>query len=396
MTAPTGNYPAPGDDVERPDFDALLSTLAAWLNDRGQQLMAIDERAALHGTDAQRADVNIAFVLWQAASERRDELASVDWPDPKRSNAEVADLVYRTISDRTGTALAANLPEAVAIVDDIASRLTATLNRTESASAAWFEARSAIAADLDVAERLALTLGDQVRAAAGLRAELERLTSAGTARGSTAGTAPGTEGSAFADADMAALRSSVARLRADLESTDRERQRVLAECNEASGRLEALSALEADARSAVAACADRFTAPPRLAVPSVEALELPPADLADRPWPQARPLAEDFVDRVGRLERALGIVIERNRSMLRERDDLRGLVQAYRDKAAAAGAAERPEFDEAFRRAKALLWSAPCDLDKARSEVAAYQALVRSLSGPGASSGQPVVTEEIP
>jgi len=102
------------------------------------------------------------------------------------------------------------------------------------------------------------------------------------------------------------------------------------------------------------------------------------------------------VRRVGRLERALGIVVERNRSMLRERDDLRGLVQAYRDKAAAAGAAERPEFDEAFRRAKALLWSAPCDLDAARSEVATYQALVRSLSGANASSDPTVITEEIP
>lgn len=385
MSAGTGTYPARDATTTYADHEALLATLGTWLNDRGDQLVGLDERATINGTDAQRNDVTLAFVLWQAAVERRDELVAVRWPDHKRPSADVSALVYRPIVDRAGLPLAADLPEAVAIVDELASRLRTALDRHETTSAAQLAAWSAAEADLAEAERLAESLGDQVRAAADLRREMDRL------RGSSV--APGAE-TEFDDQTFVELAAAAERLRADLESTDAERRDVLAACARAHGELTRLRGLEADARTAVAACAELVTDPPRLAVPSVDAVAAPPPDLAERPWPQARPIAQAFVDVVDRLDRALNQVIAANTAPRRERDDLRGLLHAYRDMAAAAGAAERPEIDGAYRLARDVLWSAPCDLATARSHVAAYQSAVRSATD--GSAAPTIITEETP
>jgi hypothetical protein len=54
-----------------------------------------------------------------------------------------------------------------------------------------------------------------------------------------------------------------------------------------------------------------------------------------------------------------------------QRDELRGLLGAYRAKASRIGAIE--ELDGRYRQARDLLWSAPCDLDRARAAVTGYQ-----------------------
>ena len=65
---------------------------------------------------------------------------------------------------------------------------------------------------------------------------------------------------------------------------------------------------------------------------------------------------------------------------MRERDELRGLVQAFHDKAGEAGLDEHVDLDPAYRAAADELWTAPCDLAKARDLVQRYIAAVNGIT----------------
>ena len=62
-----------------------------------------------------------------------------------------------------------------------------------------------------------------------------------------------------------------------------------------------------------------------------------------------------------------------------KRDELRGLLGAYRAKAARLGAVEDPGLAEQYDRARDLLWTAPCDLAAAEAAVASYQQAVLGM-----------------
>jgi hypothetical protein len=68
-------------------------------------------------------------------------------------------------------------------------------------------------------------------------------------------------------------------------------------------------------------------------------------------------------------------------ALLRQRDELRGLIDAYRAKAARLGAAEDPALAERYDQARDLLWTAPCDLAAAADAVTGYQRAVLALGG---------------
>jgi hypothetical protein len=59
-----------------------------------------------------------------------------------------------------------------------------------------------------------------------------------------------------------------------------------------------------------------------------------------------------------------------------KRDELRGLLGAYKAKAARLGAVEDPALAERYDQARDLLWTAPCDLAAAEAAVAGYQQAV--------------------
>ena len=63
-------------------------------------------------------------------------------------------------------------------------------------------------------------------------------------------------------------------------------------------------------------------------------------------------------------------------SALARRDELRGLLGAYKAKAARLGAVEDATLAERYDQARGLLWSAPCDLVAAEAAVAGYQQAV--------------------
>jgi chromosome segregation ATPase len=66
-----------------------------------------------------------------------------------------------------------------------------------------------------------------------------------------------------------------------------------------------------------------------------------------------------------------------------QRDQLRGLLDAYRAKAGGLGAAENAELDQRYQQAKDLLWTAPCDLAAATAAVNGYQQAILRLRRSG-------------
>ncbi len=68
-------------------------------------------------------------------------------------------------------------------------------------------------------------------------------------------------------------------------------------------------------------------------------------------------------------------------ALLGTRDELRGLLDAYRAKAGRMGAAEDPALAGRYDHAHELLWTAPCDLTAAAAAVTGYQQAVLALGG---------------
>jgi hypothetical protein len=64
-----------------------------------------------------------------------------------------------------------------------------------------------------------------------------------------------------------------------------------------------------------------------------------------------------------------------------KRDELRGLLGAYKAKAARLGAAEDAGLAGRYDQAQGLLWTAPCDLTAAEAAVAAYQRAILATEG---------------
>lgn len=63
-------------------------------------------------------------------------------------------------------------------------------------------------------------------------------------------------------------------------------------------------------------------------------------------------------------------------SLLDQRDELRGRLESYRAMAIGYGYAEDLDLADEYERSYQLLWSAPCDLDRAVAGVARYQQAV--------------------
>ena len=83
-------------------------------------------------------------------------------------------------------------------------------------------------------------------------------------------------------------------------------------------------------------------------------------------------LAADLIEQCQGAERDALALLDR-------RDELRGLLDAYRARAALAGAVEDSALEARYSQAQELLWTAPCDLPSATAAVTGYQQAVRAL-----------------
>lgn len=79
----------------------------------------------------------------------------------------------------------------------------------------------------------------------------------------------------------------------------------------------------------------------------------------------------------GWLDNAKRIVVA-NRAPLARRNELRGLLDAYRAKAGATGLGEDSDVDAIYDEARAALYTAPCDLETAAQLVGRYREAVNA------------------
>jgi hypothetical protein len=118
--------------------------------------------------------------------------------------------------------------------------------------------------------------------------------------------------------------------------------------------------------------------PPEPAPPPLERLD---GLAATGQW---RPLSELVEQCASALDTALSQTRDTSRRMLSfigQRDELRGLLDAYKVKAARLGSAEDEGLTARYDRARELLWTAPCDLGAAAGAVTGYQQAILALEG---------------
>ena len=173
--------------------------------------------------------------------------------------------------------------------------------------------------------------------------------------------------------------AAVAARSADLARTrDGARQRIAA----VTAAADAARAAHEDAAAACLRAAAKITAVPPVPVGR--------ADLS------ARIAALDMLLAAGRwtrlsseldvIERELASATSNSRdtertvaALLDRRDELRGLFDAYKAKAARVGATEDPSLDARYDLARELLWTAPCDLTAAADAVNRFQQAVLAI-----------------
>jgi hypothetical protein len=374
--------------------DAIQANLLELDSSFGKQLLA---GAELTGETRRRWDATAATLgtLWQvyeAYSAVVDQAAeaAARHLGPRELAALSALLTGRSVRLAAGPAplagrdLADSGREDLTLATAVARMRGAFSAVTEVVAAAehvWTEVAGrldAAGAELARVTPLAATLGDEALAGnlSSAGAELARMRDTLNSdplalwRGGTADTS---------GADRLAERVTAAVARADelIRLRDEARQRV----DEARVAATAARAARDDAVAAWQRAAEKIAA---------AALPPPPAEPADLSarlaglgplmdggrWPR---LASelDLLDR--ELAAATASFKEAERaavSALARRDELRGLLGAYKAKAARLGAIEDTVLAERYDRARGLLWTAPCDLAAAEAAVAGYQQAV--------------------
>ncbi|MGD0702117.1 MAG: hypothetical protein ABSA02_19810 [Trebonia sp.] len=180
------------------------------------------------------------------------------------------------------------------------------------------------------------------------------------------------------------VRQQVAGLTARIAELDRVR-------SEAQRRIDGLSAGVAAAR---AARADALAAWHR-AAQRIAALPPLPPDIAEPPLAGLAALAAAgrwtaLAAELDRCDGALAASIKQTGdcersalTSLASRDELRGLLGAYKAKAARLGVAEDADLVASYDQARDLLWTAPCNLTTAADAVAGYQLAIQRTTKEG-------------
>ncbi|WP_328476723.1 hypothetical protein OHA21_22645 [Actinoplanes sp. NBC_00393] len=163
-----------------------------------------------------------------------------------------------------------------------------------------------------------------------------------------------------------AERTSATELRAWLEQRLRDARTLTAE----------IDAARQSAEAAARAAAGRF---PEHRIAGVRADD-PHTDLtaiealaAAGQWHLISPRLSVWTRQSRDLLAALRQAAARNSGLLAERNELRGRLDAYRAKALRRGLGEDPGLTPLAETARAALFEAPCDLDRGRAAVNAYQ-----------------------
>jgi hypothetical protein len=361
--------PSPADTL------AFLEALDRWTAALRDTLDQLDADAQLADTPgAYTSDITLAMSLYQSIATRRDELVTA-WDSGRVGPDELAHLallMWGRLPDPLGAASAFTLTEAgtlaAALTDRLAAALSADAVAGSGVAGRIVAVRDAIARCRTQAGVLGIAVAHIDELDARLEAALdtkerERITTT-----------------------VAAVDGEVTTIERDLIKETSLRAgtaHLLAKLQLAFAELEARTpAVVALARR----CRSRIIDPPKLAVPKASVLGPPPAAGATdastaSEWAAARAELDQYGQRLERCTAALDEAEQEYGAPLEARDDLRGLVGAYRTRAARSGLAEDAALGDAYQAAHDVLWVAPCDLDRAKELVDHYQRAVRIAVG---------------
>jgi hypothetical protein len=353
----------------------FLEALDAWIADLRRTLGRLD-------TDAQLAtrpelftgDVTLAMSLQQSITARRDELVATF--DSGRVGptelAELARLMWGRLPDPLGAPSAFTLSEAGTLAAALVDRLVAVLSTDVVAGSGVASQLAAVRAAIERCRTHREVLGIPAPAVDELAARLEAAVATGNRDA--------------IQREVGAVDLAITALERDLIKEAANRSSTAHRLAELQMRFEALQAQTVAVGELAQRCRSRITDPPLLAVPSAVVLGPPPgaraatARSADD-WAAARAEIDGYAARLERCGRALDEAERAYGTPLRRRDELRGLLGAYRTRAARNGFAEDAELEALHRAAHDLLWSAPCDVDAAARRVEGYQRAVRAAVG---------------
>jgi hypothetical protein len=343
------------------EMAALLSQWNDWLAARTDAMLSLEDRVRGSGSDADRADLAAAFVARKVVGDRLQEISDL----AEHDRAKAAALANQALADSLGNPVGQNLEDAAEFVDAIVRRVETNVSGVENRSAAEVGMATRADADLTVAERLARDLGSHVNRAAQLRSDL------------------------VARRDLPGVAARAEELRRELEQIDTERRQLFDTWATLDERLASLGSAEESVHRLADRCRAKVVQAPALAIPSAAAVGrfVSIDELKAMPWAAARAVMTPVVAKVERLDAALTECSRRFQQPLDDRDDLRGLLQSFRDKAGAHGLAESSDLDPLYRQAESLLWSAPCDIAAARPLVERYVAAVNTKIAAGVSPG---------
>ena len=338
MTPPTNG----GADVHA-QWDDWLATVT-------DRLMSLDERTTVGAGVA--LDLAAAFVCRKSVASRVQQIGS----DRNRAG----ELSALAVHDDAGNLIAADLSSAAVLLTAVLDRVSAAIEADEAAHTGLVADRTVARRDVEAAQRLAVELGHYANRAAVLAERAEQA-------GDIANT-------------WRVVAVEAAALRRELEQMEASRTELFRRWHALEADLDALSAREVEIRELVELCRSKVRPLPPMAVPSVAALGTvrPMAELTALPWQVARAVMEPLITRIDRLDAAFDEVARRFTAVVDQRNELRGLVQAFRDKAGGSNLAEAAELEVMFKAAEDVLWSAPCDVAAAEPLVAEYTAAVNA------------------
>ena len=142
-----------------------------------------------------------------------------------------------------------------------------------------------------------------------------------------------------------------------------------------------------DAATARARAAERVAAPPGDPLPDVSWLVRRASGLQELKtagrWTRLASDLDAIDKQAANVTRRCREAEQAAVGLVGQRDQLRGLLDAYRAKAGGLGAAENAELDQRYQQAKDLLWTAPCDLAAATAAVNRYQQEILHLRRSG-------------
>jgi hypothetical protein len=311
--------------------------------------------------------------LWQSIAARRDELLTT-WDSGRVGPDELsklAVLMWGRLPDPLGAASAFTLTEAGTLAAALTDRLTAALSTDAVAG-------SGVAATI-TAVRAAIARG---------RAQADVL---GMARSRIDAIESQLDG-ALAGKDRDRITTTVTALDAEISIIERD---LIKEAGLRTGTAHLLASLRAhyaqletrapSVEALAERCRSRITGAPNVDVPKVGELGPPPdatttaATAAE--WAAARAELKHYAAGLDRCAIAMNDAERQYGAPLTARDDLRGLLGAYRNRVERSGLAEDVPLSDAYRAAHDVLWSAPCDLARAQDLVNRYLHAVRIAVG---------------